>query len=83
MFRDPEKELEAVVEEEVKVPAMEAKVAPTSNPPSKEALELTSKKPEMRRSLVAERPRFVVPVPNLEYAALAYPPTCKVLPVKK
>ena len=47
------------------VPAMEAKVPATSNPPSKEAEEFTSRKPEMRRSLVAERPWLVVAVPNL------------------
>ena len=61
-----------------KLPEMEAL-------PSRKALPLISKAPEMRRSLEASRSEEypVVSVPNLEYAAELYPPTCKVLPVRR
>src|SRR3989344_8873185 len=52
--------------------------------PSKKTLPSTSRAPAIKRSLVVSISVLVaVATPNLLYAALANPPTCRVLPVKR
>src|SRR3989344_7043417 len=60
------------------------KLAAMEAAPSKKTSLSTSSPPTIKRSLMVLMVLEVaVPIPNLEYAALANPPTCKVLPVRR